>query len=622
MKNHKGAIATLLTLGLVVIGTLVTLGTSLFVSNQKTNLASNSRADTGVYHACSIDNPAYTTGGYYICSGKYYKVSSCSSLISEGVGAYCKALNPSAGSSTSLSGSSQSAAGVDTATSGNPCVSFICPENSGITAYKRGGTVYKYSGCGQTGALPYNQICYPPAGGLGGTGDAGLVLCKYNYSDAAAAKTMCSSSNPPQIPSQVGCTSTSFKCITDPNLSSICRTLEDVNRLCSGNYITSINCPSDKKYKCLASSSADGSLVVNGQANGSDSEVVGQGQSCCFQKKGKVYVYSTYQSMTNNEMSMNCKGMTKSFVSSYQADDPPGGFVCSGGTANLTSISDYNAANPPKGGSGGSQGNLTVPEGCNSTNCKTYFGSNGVNFLSTVLISTNKSGATAYYKSGNCADGTKVNTLAELQKYCETESSAQSLVNCSPDQSCSGKYGAAANSNLFAFSIDSSNTTTFYKGNSCYGTEKTNEAGIKTYCTEDPKAEADAKCSENVACTTVGSTNSTTKISSKTFSGATHYYQSTDCSDTAVPKDVAKAYCDSQIPPPIGGNLNIGEEITTNDGTNVTYENCTYETLSSSLTDYAAYDNKCEQLYGPTHKILEFNGYFSRPYTYCCKGTK
>lgn len=44
MKNHKGTIATLLTLGLVVLATAITLGSSLFVSNQKTNLASNSRA--------------------------------------------------------------------------------------------------------------------------------------------------------------------------------------------------------------------------------------------------------------------------------------------------------------------------------------------------------------------------------------------------------------------------------------------------------------------------------------------------------------------------------------------------------------------------------------------------
>ena len=43
MKNHGGEIATLLTLGLVLVGTLITLGTSLLVNNKK-NLASNPKA--------------------------------------------------------------------------------------------------------------------------------------------------------------------------------------------------------------------------------------------------------------------------------------------------------------------------------------------------------------------------------------------------------------------------------------------------------------------------------------------------------------------------------------------------------------------------------------------------
>src|SRR3990167_10752688 len=45
MKNHKGEIATLLTLGLVLIGGLVTLATSFIINRQK-NLASNPRALT------------------------------------------------------------------------------------------------------------------------------------------------------------------------------------------------------------------------------------------------------------------------------------------------------------------------------------------------------------------------------------------------------------------------------------------------------------------------------------------------------------------------------------------------------------------------------------------------
>jgi len=53
MKNHKGAIATLLTLGLVLVGTLITLGTSLFVNNKNTNIASNPRA---AEDSCNLPN--------------------------------------------------------------------------------------------------------------------------------------------------------------------------------------------------------------------------------------------------------------------------------------------------------------------------------------------------------------------------------------------------------------------------------------------------------------------------------------------------------------------------------------------------------------------------------------
>jgi len=44
--NKQGEIATLLTLGLVIVGTVITLGASLFISNKKANLALNSKAET------------------------------------------------------------------------------------------------------------------------------------------------------------------------------------------------------------------------------------------------------------------------------------------------------------------------------------------------------------------------------------------------------------------------------------------------------------------------------------------------------------------------------------------------------------------------------------------------
>ena len=52
LKKRKGEIATLLTLGLVLVGTLITLGASLFVSNKKTNLVSNSRAACAEEYVC------------------------------------------------------------------------------------------------------------------------------------------------------------------------------------------------------------------------------------------------------------------------------------------------------------------------------------------------------------------------------------------------------------------------------------------------------------------------------------------------------------------------------------------------------------------------------------------
>lgn len=74
LKRRKGEIATLLTLGLVLVGSLITLGTSLFISNKKTNLASNPRAQV----PCEINQKNCTEicGNITLCSSsctkKYY----------------------------------------------------------------------------------------------------------------------------------------------------------------------------------------------------------------------------------------------------------------------------------------------------------------------------------------------------------------------------------------------------------------------------------------------------------------------------------------------------------------------------------------------------------------------
>ncbi|KKQ24988.1 MAG: hypothetical protein US40_C0004G0026 [Candidatus Roizmanbacteria bacterium GW2011_GWC2_37_13] len=62
-----------------------------------------------------------------------------------------------------------------------------------------------------------------------------------------------------------------------------------------------------------------------------DDTIVGEGQSCCFQKKGKIYVYSTYDSMVANEMPLDCKRQEAGINKSYgPIEIPPGAFVCEG----------------------------------------------------------------------------------------------------------------------------------------------------------------------------------------------------------------------------------------------------------------------------------------------------
>lgn len=72
MKNHKGVVATLLTLGLVVLATAITLGSSLFVSNQKTNLASNSRASESSGPCVAGQNCG--SGNQWLCKPNATKV--------------------------------------------------------------------------------------------------------------------------------------------------------------------------------------------------------------------------------------------------------------------------------------------------------------------------------------------------------------------------------------------------------------------------------------------------------------------------------------------------------------------------------------------------------------------
>ncbi len=61
MKNRRGEIATLLTLGLVLIGTAVTIATS-FIANNRNNIASNPRA-AGTNSCCKVYESSSACGG-------------------------------------------------------------------------------------------------------------------------------------------------------------------------------------------------------------------------------------------------------------------------------------------------------------------------------------------------------------------------------------------------------------------------------------------------------------------------------------------------------------------------------------------------------------------------------
>ncbi|MCR4328932.1 MAG: hypothetical protein NUV65_00100, partial [Candidatus Roizmanbacteria bacterium] len=78
------------------VGTLITLGTSLFVSNKNTSLSLNSRAACfSTYKSCTTVKSTYTAGGYYSGGGKFYESINCIGEITIGVGNYCKNLNQS-----------------------------------------------------------------------------------------------------------------------------------------------------------------------------------------------------------------------------------------------------------------------------------------------------------------------------------------------------------------------------------------------------------------------------------------------------------------------------------------------------------------------------------------------
>lgn len=218
MENKRGEVATLLTLGLVIVGTLVALGTSLFVSNKKTNLASNSRAAcSSSYHSCTTVKSEYTNGGYYASSGKYYKATNCANEITEGVGNYCKALNPASSSPTTAPAATTTPCTtchtVPTAvpTPGTPCTTCHTVPTAVPTPQPVSGKRNGLNNC-----TP-EQICggydnYVPSSQYS-DGSIRVVTCKNLNIPASPASCNAGSNIPTSIPpdpSSPSCTSGSY----------------------------------------------------------------------------------------------------------------------------------------------------------------------------------------------------------------------------------------------------------------------------------------------------------------------------------------------------------------------------------------------------------------------------
>jgi hypothetical protein len=358
MKNKKGEIATLLTLGLVIVGTIITLGTSLFVSNQKSNLASNSRAAcassqcTGSGGKCYNTDPAKDYGGYKCCNvggvGKW--LVSCTGtpapagLAAGTEGGDCRTTAPKCDGTLTCTGGkcvkpAAPAEEVQTGVGVNPNP-VACTGTNSTKAISRDFMCTSTDGCGSYDKYVSQTDHYP-------TVNQRRCCCKPGApaGPAAGAENGACRTTDPKCDTSLTCSN--GKCVKPTSIAAgaqggTCRTTDpkcDGALVCIAGNICAANSSSGQTANQITTSTA-----------------VGTGQSCCFQKKGKVYVYASYQSMVNNQMladdgvTPDCGRQTDAVVKSYQADKPPGAFVCAGGTSNMTPISEYNSANAPVGG--------------------------------------------------------------------------------------------------------------------------------------------------------------------------------------------------------------------------------------------------------------------------------
>lgn len=375
MKNRKGEIATLLTLGLILVGAVATIATSLFTNNQK-NIASNPKAagvncvygdsaectnakrmgdcpqgNTGTCQRCSngtyrcpgtTDNtvstsgsgssartayycPGSTTKQYWIEAGKYYKTAI-------GTTPYT--------SITAICGDSTSSC-VGTATY-HTCKS----DNAAYTLggyYPNNGKYFEDSKCKTQITVGVGNYCKnknpaaaaPPAqsGAPAATGTNGLCCKLYTCNSAGTRQVTVVGFTGVKENGAVGYTS----CATT-GYSNVynCSEIPDAPTTNGATGTTSYGCsgaPAGGGATNLGGAEipTQGGGGSTGQTGGAG--VVGPGQSCCFTKKGLIYEYATYQSMVNGSMPLDCSRQTGALVNSYQALDPPGAFVCNTGSA-------------------------------------------------------------------------------------------------------------------------------------------------------------------------------------------------------------------------------------------------------------------------------------------------
>jgi len=302
MKNRKGEIATLLTLGLVLVGAVATLATSIF-TNSKKNIASNPRAANTCYGPKTC--PSGTTGAYYTKGSKFYTDSNCTN--SPEWDEICK---PNTGQGGGGGGGGDDISGGNLNENcfiNNECASndLICRNNKCVKKNSSGSSQ-------ETTVNNEDDSCC-------------LIKCK-NGKKSSTVYTQSLSA-------------------VDMPLSS-----------CNGNnayggklYL----CANKDNYTCeenniISNSSAE--VPVNngtgGQATGEDpypqNEGRTPGMACCFKQGNRIRVYASADARERSQMDTPCT--SAAYGNAYNADQ---WFECPDSTPSETTVDEYEASFAP-----------------------------------------------------------------------------------------------------------------------------------------------------------------------------------------------------------------------------------------------------------------------------------